>query len=406
MKNLRVLPLTIAAILPLACWVLFSGCATKHPATVQSGPWNLPQLEQSPVTEWGARTGLVQEVFYQGEPFAGKPTRIFAYLARPAGRGPFPAMVLVHGGGGKAFRNWAQHWADRGYVAIAMDTAGAGPNGHLPDGGPDQSDELKFRDFSPAEIPQMWTYHAVAAVIRAHSLLRSLPEVDRDRIGLTGISWGGYLACIVAGIDHRFKVAVPVYGCGFLGDNSYWTDKSLAAMRPAARHLWLATFDPSNYVGGTRCPILFLDGSNDFAYPLDSLKKTSNLVQHSYSHTSIILNLPHGHIWDFGEVDAFVDTALRGLLPLPEPGPVTLRDGMVSAPVQGTSGVKKAELIYTADTGVWQKRAWRAVPALLTGGTISARLPDQRPLSFYICLTDERGLRTSTTVQESLQTKP
>ena len=50
--------------------------------------------------------------------------RVFAYLGRPAtGKGPFPAMVLVHGGGGKAFREWAEHWAKRGYVALAMDTA-------------------------------------------------------------------------------------------------------------------------------------------------------------------------------------------------------------------------------------------------------------------------------------------
>jgi len=29
---------------------------------------------------------------------------------------------------------------------------------------------------------------------------------------VTGISWGGYLTCIVAGIDDRLKAAVPVYG--------------------------------------------------------------------------------------------------------------------------------------------------------------------------------------------------
>jgi SulP family sulfate permease len=46
-----------------------------------------------------------------------------------------------------------------------------------------------------------WTYHAVSAAILGHSLLRSLPEVDPERVGLTGISWGGYLACIIAGVD-------------------------------------------------------------------------------------------------------------------------------------------------------------------------------------------------------------
>ena len=74
-------------------------------------------------------------------------------------------------------------------------------------------------------IEDQWTYHAVAAVILANSLIRSFPQVDPNRIGVTGISWGGYLVCIVAGVDHRFKFAAPVYGCGFLGENSVWLDE-------------------------------------------------------------------------------------------------------------------------------------------------------------------------------------
>lgn len=386
---------------------LLSGCVTSQPNKRTAGPWDLVALHQTPVVEWGTRTGLVQEVYYQGEPFQGKPTRIFAYVARPSeGAGPFPAMVLVHGGGGKAFRNWAEHWAKRGYVAIAMDTAGCGPSGRLRDGGPGQSDEIKFRNFTAAETREMWTYHAVSAVVRGHSLLRSMPEVDPTRIGLTGISWGGYLTCIVAGIDDRFKVAVPVYGCGFLGDNSYWTDKSLAGMNPEARQLWLRTFDPSEYVWRVRYPILFLDGSNDFAYPLDSFKKTSLLVPEQFRHASIILNMPHGHIWTFGEVDAFVDSALRGGQPLPKLKHLQVQNGVATASINLPASVKMAELIYTLDGGGWQKRRWQTISAGLDGAVISARLPEQRPLAFYLCVTDARGLRTSTLNEELSEQRP
>lgn len=31
-----------------------------------------------------------------------------------------------------------------------------------------------------------------------------------------------YMTCIAAGLDNRFKAAVPVYGCGFLHENSVW----------------------------------------------------------------------------------------------------------------------------------------------------------------------------------------
>jgi dienelactone hydrolase len=381
--------------------LLAAGCSSLRTTERQPGPWNLSALKQTPAAEWGGRTGLVQVVYYEGEPYQGKPTRVFGYLGRPAkGKGPFPAMVLVHGGGGKAFRDWSEHWAKRGYVALAMDTAGCGPNGPLPDGGPDQSDASKFRDFTEDGARDMWTYHAVSAVIRGVSLLAALPEVDRRRIGITGISWGGYLTCIVAGLDDRLKVAVPVYGCGFLGDNSLWKATSLARMRPDAHDLWLRNFDPSRYLGMVNCPILFLNGSNDFAYPLDSYRASYRLVPAKFRHVSVVLNLPHGHIWTFDEVDVFVDSVLRGGHPLPCLEHTRIDGDRVSAKVISPVPIERAALPYTTDSGDWQKRRWQTVPAKLEANTVTARLPGQRPLVWYFSVTDERGLRVSSEHEE------
>ena len=93
----------------------------------QTDLWDMAKLGQSPAVEWGAKNGLVREAYFAGEPFEGRPTKVFAYVGRPEGEGPFPGVVLVHGGGGRAFEKWAEHWAKRGYVSIAMDTAGNGP---------------------------------------------------------------------------------------------------------------------------------------------------------------------------------------------------------------------------------------------------------------------------------------
>jgi len=381
--------------------LLLAGCASIPKTARHDGPWDLAVLEKVPAARWGAQMGLVQEVYYQGEPYHGKPTRVFAYLGRPAsGKGPFPGMVLVHGGGGKAFRAWAEHWANRGYVALAMDTAGCGPEGPLPDGGPDQGDAAKFRDFTDADEKEMWTYHAVAAVIRGHSLLVSLPEVDPHHIGITGISWGGYLTCIVAGLDHRLKLAVPVYGCGFLGEDSVWKSGSLARMSPDARERWLRDFDPSQYLSGVSCPILFLDGSNDFAYPLDSVRASYRLVRPRFRHISVILNLPHGHIWTFEEVDQFADSILRGGTPLPGLSLMKIAGDKATAHVGSAVPLKQAALHYTTDTGEWQKRRWQTVAAEVERNTISAYLPQQRPLVCFLSVTDERNLRVSTEHEE------
>ena len=48
---------------------------------------------------------------------------------------------------GTAFKEWAELWARRGYVALAMDLAGQGPDRkRLPDGGPAQDDGTKVAD--------------------------------------------------------------------------------------------------------------------------------------------------------------------------------------------------------------------------------------------------------------------
>lgn len=68
--------------------------------------------------------GKLTPLFYAGLPFRGEPTRVFAWLGMPTGADPghpVPGIVLVHGGGGTAFRDWAQLWVKRGYAVIAMD---------------------------------------------------------------------------------------------------------------------------------------------------------------------------------------------------------------------------------------------------------------------------------------------
>lgn len=383
--------------------LILTSCQTQPHQTQRTGPWNLPGLYKTPPVTYGVTTGLVQQLYYEGQPLHGKPTRIFAYLGRPntnTTKGRFPAVVLVHGGGGKAFSAWAEHWANCGYVALAMDLSGNGPDGkRLEDGGPDQSDATKFRNFTETELRDMWSYHAVAAVIRGHSLLASLPDVDRNRICITGISWGGYLTCIVAGLDHRLKAAVPVYGCGFLGDNSFWKEGILAQMNPEARALWLKKFDPSEYLSGVQCPILFLNGSHDFAYPFDSYQKSYHLVNPSLRRLSIVMKLPHGHIWTFPEPDEFIDRSLKGVS---FPQVLLSKTSGNLAKASTTEELKEAELNYTRDRGPWQQREWTRLPATISARAIEGELPDGA-LTFFFTARIKDGLRISSEYQERLK---
>jgi hypothetical protein len=104
-------------------------------------------------------------------------------------------------------------------------------------GGPPGWD-ASFRQVAEKEpLEDQWQYHAVTAALNAHTLLAAHPAVDAGRIGLTGISWGGYMTCVVAGVDPRYRFAVPVYGCGFLALNSAWSNSGPGSSTQAALDL-------------------------------------------------------------------------------------------------------------------------------------------------------------------------
>ena len=366
-----------------------------------TGPWNMAELKQPPaaVVSEPEPGSNVREVYYQNVPLAGKATRVFAYYAVPkTGDGPFPAMVLVHGGGGKAFREWAALWADRGYAAIAMNLSGRGSNGErLPDGGPEQSDDEKFRDFKPEEAHQMWTYHAVAAAVTAHSFLAARPEVDKTRIGVTGISWGGYLTCIIAGIDDRARVAVPVYGCGFLDENSYWLEPRFKKMGTEKTKQWADLFDPSRYLPGVTCPILFVNGTNDFAYPLDSYQKSYLLVKKVPTDLCVIVKLPHGHVagWNIKEIGFFVDSVVKQGTPPPRLTTPEVQGETISARLSGQKSPLKGKLHFSTDKGPWQDRNWTSIDALIEDSKVSAKLPKNRPIVAFFTVEDDRDAVSS-----------
>ena len=129
---------------------------------------------------------------------------------------------------------------------------------------------------------------------------------------------------------------------------------------------------------------------------MDSYRASYRLVPLRYRNVSVILNLRHGHYWDFNEVDTFVDSILLRGTPLPRLDAMKTRDDVVSARFSSPVQIKKAELHFTNDSGAWQKRRWETLPANIEGNTVSAILPKQRPIVWFFAITDERGLRVST----------
>ncbi|MFK5924967.1 MAG: acetylxylan esterase [Verrucomicrobiota bacterium] len=370
----------------------------SYSAERYSGPWDLADLSKPPTIEWIEKTGSIRSLYYSGEDYQGKKTRVFAYYGIPEGADAEhkkPAMVLVHGGGGSAFKEWVEIWVKRGYVAIAMDLAGKGAEHKvLADGGPDQSHKEKFTDLAGG-IKNAWTYHAVANIIRAVSLLQDQSEVDAQRIGMTGISWGGYLTSLASGLDDRLKVTVPVYGCGFLHQNSTWL-KDFKALGPDLAQQWVKNFDPSSYLQQATMPMLFVNGTNDFAYPLDSYQKSYRSVKGPHA-LCITVRMPHGHPpgWKPKEIGLFVDSILTGGKPLASIDQVKRNGKQVTLNFHSEVPIKSASLHYTTDTGPWKERLWKSEAAQIKGNTITATLPSLKNTTWFFTLTDQRDATIS-----------
>ena len=133
----------------------------------------------------------------------GAPVTIEATLVRPAGPGPFPAVVQLHGCAGieaQSFR-WARWLAEQGYVVLVMDSFGPrGVKGDCRSGPDDPPITARFDDaFGALRYLQSQTY------------------VRADRVAAIGWSQGGvYAMAVINGPSleraRRRGVALPATG--------------------------------------------------------------------------------------------------------------------------------------------------------------------------------------------------
>ena len=115
-----------------------------------------------------------------------------ANLRFPAGTGAHPCVILNAGGDStkEEFSTLEEEFLRRGMATVSYDGPGQGPTWRL----------MKLRhDF---EKP-------VSAVIDA---LAKRPDIDANRIGIWGRSFGGYSAPRAASFDHRIKACVSIGG--------------------------------------------------------------------------------------------------------------------------------------------------------------------------------------------------
>ncbi|MFM9168023.1 MAG: acetylxylan esterase [Verrucomicrobiota bacterium] len=328
--------------------------------------------------------GAIRPIFYDALPYQGKPTRVFAWLGLPAKReGKVPGMVLVHGGGGTAFKEWVRKWNEQGFAAISIAVEGQTDVNTTPQKGRQTWARHPFsgpaRDgtFADTKLPlkEQWMYHALADTMLANSLLRSLQEVDASKIGVMGISWGGVVTSTVIGLDDRFAFGIPTYGCGHLFDAENHWGRALHD-NEGYKRVW----DGMNYADRVKMPVLWLSWPQDAHFPLgcqaEHYRKTPGPRT-----VSLITKMGHSHPagWNPPDSYAFAKSVVETGKPWGGSPSSKTESGTAVAVFHSTKPLTRAVLISTTDKGFTGTRKWVETPAMAASGgggtTVSAPLP-------------------------------
>jgi dipeptidyl aminopeptidase/acylaminoacyl peptidase len=124
---------------------------------------------------------------------------IDGYLVAPAGDGPHPLVLNVHGGPVGSFAasfpkpiiSWL---VSRGYAVLMPNPRGSNGRG---------------RAFLEAVIGDMGGADAVDDLAGVDALIER-GDADPDRVGVTGGSYGGFMSCWLPVVDRRFTAAVAI----------------------------------------------------------------------------------------------------------------------------------------------------------------------------------------------------
>lgn len=193
---------------------------------------------------------------------------IQAWLMKPAGEGPFPALVHAHGGPDavvtERFDPSLQAWVDQGFAVLSVNYRGSTTFG---------------ADFTQAIIGQPGTLE-LEDLVGAANWLVTEQIAHASQIFLTGASYGGYLT--LQTLSHRpsiFAGGLAIVPITDWTDNYATTDETLQQHQqqlfggnPQTKAASMREASPITHAEALQAPILVLQAKNDSRYPAQQIR--------------------------------------------------------------------------------------------------------------------------------------
>ena len=363
---------------------------------------NAGALDEEVLRRWTTKAGNYKEIYFSAY-IEGHTVRVYGIYAAPLqARGPgasgqiqesktkVPAVMHLHGGGQTVNEQWLEAWTARGYAALTCNYHGEWEQRErftvypeaLKHGNHKYAAEKEMATAPNVRASSWYIWSAVAR--RALTYLCAQPEVDPARIGAFGISMGGTTIWSFA-MDPRLKAACAIYGCGW---NRYYryiprfdTSATLPEMSQDDR-VWLKGMAPEGCAPYVKCPMLFLNGSNDNHGNMDRAYETLARLPADVERRQAFTPRFCHHIGaDFGpDLFLWMDAWLKGGPAWPKSPVAKVALGADGVPVVTISADRPAEVekvaVYYAVTNPRpMSRNWRRAAATPAEGGWRAVLP-------------------------------
>jgi len=190
---------------------------------------------------------------------------IEAWILKPVGFDPakrYPLILDVHGGPngfyGWGFNNIQQALAAAGFVVVYSNPRGSTSYG---------------RNFTQ-QVIRDWGNEDFKDLMGVVDKALEQPYVDKEKLGIFGYSYGGFMTSWTIGQTERFKAAVCGAPCfdleSFYGtsDIGHTFGKTQFGAAPHEDREWYAAHSPSTFIHRAKTPTLIVHGEEDHRCPI------------------------------------------------------------------------------------------------------------------------------------------
>jgi hypothetical protein len=235
------------------------------------------------------------------------------------------------------------------------------------------------------DISLTWLHYACRTSIIANSFLHHFAGINPYKIGVCGVSWGGYITSIISGYDDRFAFAIPYYCITDMLDSFTPLGTYIKS------HRSFEIFDNPEPLKYIETPFLYI-GSNRDVY--SNIEQASQIVSSMKNgHLSILNRFAHSHASALSSVEQFLfaDNTLA------KKGNISIKfvdSEHLSISLPEEKIIIAGEIFFTDDEEINQDTIWRYssldVEGLTTSKVINTKIRDGA-VFYYASLTDEKG---------------